>query len=182
MLIKKRLSLQPPGLVVLLGHSMGGLLAAEAAFYLDLHPSTNHQVIGIVALDTPFLGLHPHVAKSSLTKLVFGSGGKKKKQRPRRQEDGSRGMEGENGDGDGDSDSDSDGDSLIPSLSPCAKSRRNAKTSQREIEKKMNPSVDVVDEKVSDDWESVKGQVEGAFRFFFFVIATHYGANLIISW
>lgn len=68
------LKTQPPGPVILLGHSMGGLLAAEAA----LDSSNAHRkaggkpkrIVGIVAFDVPFLGMHPHVVISGLASLL----------------------------------------------------------------------------------------------------------------
>lgn len=61
------LSTQADGMVILMGHSMGGLLAAEAAVTA---PSTGRQkVIGVVAFDTPFLGMHPHVVISGIASL-----------------------------------------------------------------------------------------------------------------
>ena len=49
--------------VVLLGHSMGGLLSAEVAL-LD-----RHRIIGTMNFDTPFLGMHPGVIASGLGSL-----------------------------------------------------------------------------------------------------------------
>ncbi|KAF2175675.1 hypothetical protein K469DRAFT_701596 [Zopfia rhizophila CBS 207.26] len=46
--------------VVLLGHSMGGLLAADIALLF------RHRIIGIVNFDVPFLGMHPGVVKAGL--------------------------------------------------------------------------------------------------------------------
>ncbi|KII91625.1 hypothetical protein PLICRDRAFT_38433 [Plicaturopsis crispa FD-325 SS-3] len=58
------LSTQPPGPVILLGHSMGGLLAADAATTIG-----TKRVIGMVAFDTPYLGMHPHVVVSGIASL-----------------------------------------------------------------------------------------------------------------
>ncbi|KAF3909020.1 hypothetical protein ABW21_db0209092 [Orbilia brochopaga] len=52
--------------IILLGHSMGGLLAADASI---LHPLCRHRILGHVSFDTPFLGIHPGVVKSGLTSL-----------------------------------------------------------------------------------------------------------------
>ncbi|KAG6846204.1 hypothetical protein H0H93_015443, partial [Arthromyces matolae] len=65
-----RLSMQPPGPVILLGHSMGGLLAAEAAN----HASNNYggkpsRIVGVIAFDTPYLGMHPHVVITGIASL-----------------------------------------------------------------------------------------------------------------
>ncbi|OTA61243.1 hypothetical protein K449DRAFT_73255 [Hypoxylon sp. EC38] len=59
--------------VVLVGHSMGGLLAADVA----LMPSKNqyrtgyflHRILGTVGLDAPFLGLHPSVITAGLASI-----------------------------------------------------------------------------------------------------------------
>ncbi|KAJ7595013.1 hypothetical protein C8J56DRAFT_1123754, partial [Mycena floridula] len=59
------LSTQPPGPVIVLGHSMGGLLAAEAA----TSKSGAGRIVGMVAFDTPFLGMHPHVVLSGIASL-----------------------------------------------------------------------------------------------------------------
>ncbi|KAF9048916.1 hypothetical protein BJ165DRAFT_1342789 [Panaeolus papilionaceus] len=55
--------------VVLCGHSTGGILAADALRELHRIPSTNNSpswphVIACVALDTPYLGVHPNVIHS----------------------------------------------------------------------------------------------------------------------
>lgn len=49
--------------VVLLGHSMGGLLSAEVALL------EGHRILGTINFDTPFLGLHPGVITSGLGSL-----------------------------------------------------------------------------------------------------------------
>ncbi|KAF2201823.1 hypothetical protein GQ43DRAFT_480397 [Delitschia confertaspora ATCC 74209] len=49
--------------IVLLGHSMGGLLAADVTLLL------RHHIIGTVNFDTPFLGMHPGVVKAGLGSL-----------------------------------------------------------------------------------------------------------------
>ena len=54
---------------------MGGLLAAEAATHLSGR-SGDHQglkqkrVVGMIAFDTPFLGMHPHVVVSGIASLL----------------------------------------------------------------------------------------------------------------
>ncbi|KAI5118310.1 hypothetical protein M0805_006478 [Coniferiporia weirii] len=60
------LSTQPPGPVILLAHSMGGLLAADAATSASVQ---SKRIIGLVAFDVPFLGMHPHVIVSGITSL-----------------------------------------------------------------------------------------------------------------
>ncbi|KAJ3882275.1 hypothetical protein F5051DRAFT_395011 [Lentinula edodes] len=58
---------QPPGPVILLAHSMGGLLAAEAA----TDPSNVHKrIAGLIAFDCPYLGMHPHVVITGIASLV----------------------------------------------------------------------------------------------------------------
>ena len=49
--------------VVLLGHSMGGLLSAEVALL------QRHRILGTINFDTPFLGMHPGVIASGLGSL-----------------------------------------------------------------------------------------------------------------
>ena len=49
--------------VVLLGHSMGGLISAEVALL------QNHRLLGTINFDTPFLGMHPGVIASGLGSL-----------------------------------------------------------------------------------------------------------------
>lgn len=46
--------------IILLGHSMGGLLAADVALTL------RHRIIGVVNFDVPFLGMHPGIVKAGL--------------------------------------------------------------------------------------------------------------------
>ena len=46
--------------VILLGHSMGGLLSAEVALLKE------HRIVGTINFDTPFLGMHPGVIASGL--------------------------------------------------------------------------------------------------------------------
>ena len=55
--------------VVLIGHSMGGSLASEAIILLS-RVTFQHNIIGIVGLDVPWLGVHPHVVASGVTGLV----------------------------------------------------------------------------------------------------------------
>ncbi|KAI0397054.1 hypothetical protein F5Y17DRAFT_29688 [Xylariaceae sp. FL0594] len=58
--------------VVLVGHSMGGLLAADVV----LKPSTDkrygyfrHRILGVVNLDAPLLGMHPGIVVSGISSL-----------------------------------------------------------------------------------------------------------------
>src|ERR1700726_3928846 len=59
--------------VVLLGHSMGGILAAEIALLPPSSPSTGHpfrhRIIGTVGFDCPYLGMHPGVVVSGISSL-----------------------------------------------------------------------------------------------------------------
>jgi pimeloyl-ACP methyl ester carboxylesterase len=59
--------------VVLLGHSMGGILSAEVALKAPNSPATgrafHHRILGTVNFDTPFLGMHPGVISSGIGSL-----------------------------------------------------------------------------------------------------------------
>ncbi|KAL0945826.1 hypothetical protein HGRIS_012110 [Hohenbuehelia grisea] len=68
------LNTQPPGPVIVLGHSMGGLLAAEAATDPSNNPDSYpgakpHRIVGMIAFDCPYLGMHPHVVASGIASL-----------------------------------------------------------------------------------------------------------------
>lgn len=56
--------------IVLLGHSMGGLLGADVAL-LGPFPPGRHRILGHVSFDTPFIGIHPGVIKSGLASLFM---------------------------------------------------------------------------------------------------------------
>lgn len=60
--------------VILIGHSMGGSLASEAIILLS-RVAFQHNIIGIIGLDVPFLGVHPHVVTSGVTGLMKSGGG-----------------------------------------------------------------------------------------------------------
>lgn len=65
--------------VVLCGHSMGGLLAADALLaFVNSRPDKNAplwpNIIACIAFDTPYLGLQPTVFKNSATKAVEYAG------------------------------------------------------------------------------------------------------------
>ena len=59
--------------VILLGHSMGGLLSSEVVLLPPHSPATGrafrHRIIGTINFDTPFLGMHPGVVISGLGSL-----------------------------------------------------------------------------------------------------------------
>ncbi|EAT80724.2 hypothetical protein SNOG_11680 [Parastagonospora nodorum SN15] len=52
-----------PTYVILLGHSMGGLLAADIALVF------RHRIVGVINFDVPFLGMHPGIIKAGLGSL-----------------------------------------------------------------------------------------------------------------
>ncbi len=58
---------------------MGGLLAAEAATdpsnTLDPNTGKPRRIVGVIAFDTPFLGMHPHVVVSGIASLFPKSPG-----------------------------------------------------------------------------------------------------------
>lgn len=49
--------------VILIGHSMGGLLAADIALVF------RHNIIGVMNFDVPFLGMHPGIVKAGLESI-----------------------------------------------------------------------------------------------------------------
>ncbi|KAM0333000.1 hypothetical protein ACHAQA_001657 [Verticillium albo-atrum] len=59
--------------VVLVGHSMGGLLAADVALMPNRNPYSSHplkhRLLGTISLDSPFLGLHPGIIVSGISSL-----------------------------------------------------------------------------------------------------------------
>ncbi|KAB8262574.1 hypothetical protein BDV32DRAFT_20984 [Aspergillus pseudonomiae] len=62
--------------VILLGHSLGGIVAAEVALMpiqsaTRLVPDTrlNHRILGLVNFDVPFFGLHPRVVTTGIGRL-----------------------------------------------------------------------------------------------------------------
>ncbi|KAG8750975.1 hypothetical protein FRC14_008239 [Serendipita sp. 396] len=56
----------PEGHIIISGHSMGGLLVAEAA---TDRSDVARRIIGMIAFDTPYLGMHPHVVVSGIASL-----------------------------------------------------------------------------------------------------------------
>ncbi|KAL1874384.1 hypothetical protein VTK73DRAFT_410 [Phialemonium thermophilum] len=56
--------------VVLVGHSMGGLLSADVVLMQSLSGTAfRHGILGTVSLDSPFLGLHPGVIVSGISSI-----------------------------------------------------------------------------------------------------------------
>ncbi|KAL8673331.1 MAG: hypothetical protein Q9168_002255 [Polycauliona sp. 1 TL-2023] len=58
--------------LILLGHSMGGLLAAEVALLpLSSYSAIplRHRILGTLNLDAPFLGIHPGIVASGISSL-----------------------------------------------------------------------------------------------------------------
>ncbi|KAK1599812.1 uncharacterized protein LY79DRAFT_152226 [Colletotrichum navitas] len=59
--------------VILVGHSMGGLLAGEVAMMPNRHPYRRqpykHRILGTISLDSPFLGLHPGIIVAGISSL-----------------------------------------------------------------------------------------------------------------
>ena len=51
--------------VILLGHSLGGILAADVAL-LQQDGRSKHRILGLVNFDVPFLGLHPRVIPTGI--------------------------------------------------------------------------------------------------------------------
>jgi thioesterase domain-containing protein len=77
--LSPRLATQPPGPVIVAGHSMGGLLAADAAINTS-HKA--HRIIGVLAFDTPYLGMHPHVVISGIASLFPKDSEEDKEKKP----------------------------------------------------------------------------------------------------
>lgn len=51
--------------VILLGHSLGGILAADVALMQE-DEKPKHRILGLVNFDAPFLGLHPRVIPTGI--------------------------------------------------------------------------------------------------------------------
>jgi hypothetical protein len=58
---------------------MGGLLAADAATDKS---NKKHRIVGMIAFDTPYLGLHPHVVISGIASLFPKDTEEDKKKKP----------------------------------------------------------------------------------------------------
>lgn len=64
---------------------MGGLLAGDAATDPSNNPGGRpKRIVGVVAFDTPFLGMHPHVVVSGIASLLPKEGEKGKKEKSER--------------------------------------------------------------------------------------------------
>ncbi|PYH90722.1 hypothetical protein BO71DRAFT_401961 [Aspergillus ellipticus CBS 707.79] len=60
--------------IILLGHSLGGILAADAALLpQSTKPTTEskHRILGLVNFDVPFLGLNPRVYSTSISSFFL---------------------------------------------------------------------------------------------------------------
>jgi hypothetical protein len=65
---------------------MGGLLAAEAATDPSNAPGSYpailpRRIVGMIAFDCPYLGMHPHVVISGIASLFPKNGGSSKSER-----------------------------------------------------------------------------------------------------
>ncbi|KAG8893625.1 hypothetical protein FRB99_001834, partial [Tulasnella sp. 403] len=64
----KWLTVLEPGFIILIGHSLGGFVVAEAAMQYP-RSEGGSRVIGVIAMDVPYLGIHPHVIVSGIISL-----------------------------------------------------------------------------------------------------------------
>lgn len=59
--------------VILVGHSLGGILAAEVVLLPSHTPGSNqlsqHRLLGLIAFDVPYLGMHPGVVGTGIASL-----------------------------------------------------------------------------------------------------------------
>ena len=60
--------------IILAGHSLGGILAAEVVlmpsnFSAGSHDLLQHRILGLIAFDTPYLGMHPGVVSTGIASL-----------------------------------------------------------------------------------------------------------------
>ncbi|RAL67535.1 hypothetical protein DID88_008290 [Monilinia fructigena] len=58
--------------IILLGHSMGGILSSEVVLQPPPPPANRpfrHRILGTISFDTPFLGMHPGVVVSGIGSL-----------------------------------------------------------------------------------------------------------------
>jgi len=72
--------------VILLGHSMGGILSAEVALLAPYSAASRelfrHRILGTISFDTPFLGMHPGVVVSGIGSLFRPAADPPKMQSP----------------------------------------------------------------------------------------------------
>ncbi|KAG8158837.1 hypothetical protein KVR01_011280 [Diaporthe batatas] len=84
--------------VVLVGHSMGGLLAADVALIPSPNPvygsPFKHRILGTISLDAPLLGLHPGIITSGIASLF-----RKAPDPPGREQELSQGLASQNASG-----------------------------------------------------------------------------------
>jgi len=55
--------------IILPGHPMEGILAAEVAPLRNERRGFRHRILGVVSFDSPFLGMHPGVISAGLGSL-----------------------------------------------------------------------------------------------------------------
>jgi surfactin synthase thioesterase subunit len=57
--------------VILLGHSLGGLVAADVALMLSENAAQKHRILGLMNFDALFLGLHPLVISTGISSVSW---------------------------------------------------------------------------------------------------------------
>ena len=110
--------------IILLGHSMGGILSAEVAlmepYVAGSTRELRHQILGTINFDTPFLGMHPGVIASGLGSLFRPTAGSPRPPSPtdatasQEQRPGSSGVEAASSDTSYFSNSENDSMALLP--------------------------------------------------------------------
>ena len=72
--------------IVLVGHSIGGVLAAEVALMrsqsFQSSEARQHRILGVLTFDTPFLGIHPGVIGTGIASLFKSSPDKPESEEP----------------------------------------------------------------------------------------------------